>query len=119
MFTNSGEGSGANESRTISAIQKAKNKRTVLPKTSLIQLYLKGSSDDMSFNTTSRASLLPKFNQQDIFNQLKNNSLMMSASQQPTKKIIKEALNQGTRRLSASVANKNETGKTSGGRLCY
>lgn len=78
----------------VAAIQKAKNKRTVLPKTSLIQLYLNSnvvepaavSLSASSSSSSPRTRLLPKFNQQDIIDKLKD------AATQPVRKIVKEAL---------------------------
>lgn len=55
-----------------SAIQKPKNKRTVLPKTSLIQLYIKNPDSSLTSNqTTSKCPrVLPKLNNQDVVRQL-------------------------------------------------
>jgi hypothetical protein len=84
-----GAASGLKSSSTTT-IQKAKNKRTVLPKTSLIQLYLDTNYQQQHpTHGSSRARVLPRFNQQDILTQL-NNTPFSSSSTLSTKKLIKD-----------------------------
>jgi hypothetical protein len=51
----------------LTSIQKSKNKRTVLPKTSLIQVFL--DTDSANNSDRSRSKILPKFTNQQLINQ--------------------------------------------------
>lgn len=77
---------------SLATIQKPKNKRTVLPKSPLIQLYLDGPTSSSSSSSSSNKprlnilvnnknknkSVLPKFAPQDIINQLNSNAFQSS-----------------------------------------
>lgn len=123
MFASSSSGTNSSKmtiatssaSTSASTIQKAKNKRTVLPKASLIQLYLNNSQETNTTSTINmihkasnynhhRTQLLPKFNQQDIIDKLKD----VTTTIQPVRKIVKEVLcntnNNTSSRRSLSVS---------------
>ena len=54
----------------LTSIQKSKNKRTVLPKTSVIQVFLDDSETSDNCSPKGRTRILPKFTNQQVISQI-------------------------------------------------
>jgi hypothetical protein len=65
----------------LTSIQKSKNKRTVLPKTSLIQVFL--DTDSTNNSDRSRSKILPKFTNQQLISQFNLASANNSTNNNP------------------------------------